>query len=373
MRNPRVASIVAKVVVVLIAAPLGGCVLAPREAKDEKAALQDAGEPYRRPFERRALPEVPVQAEWRDVLRRALLANGDLETSYHKWAVAVHKIQAAGGYPNTPLAVSFEQMIDGGFGGFQSTTVTIGPDTMENLAFPPKVYQAAKVALDDARAEGRRFTMARLELQRKVINAWYDYALQAERVRIQQGTLALLRLVSDTAVDRVQAGAPQQDLLRAEMEYRRAEDALKTLEAELPRMRAMLNAMMARAPDAPLEPPREIPPARSLTTADAELLALAAERNPELAALAAQVKGREDALQLARLQYIPDFNPFGGFTGTVSQFVGLGISIPTFLPEVESMVKQARAELGAMVAMYRQTKFDRAAGVVAALYTLRNS
>jgi outer membrane protein TolC len=244
---------------------------------------------------------------------------------------------------------------------------------MENLAFPPKVYQAAKVALDDARAEGRRFTAARLELQRKVINAWYDYALQAERVRIQQSNLSLLRLVSDTAVNRVQAGAQQQELLRAEIEYRRAEDELKVMGAELPRMQAMLNAMMAREPGAPLEPPREIPAPRPLTTTDAQLLALAAEHNPELAALAAQVKGREDGLQLAKLQYIPDFNPFGGFTGTMSQFVGLGISIPTFLPEVEGMVKQAKAELHEMLAMYRQTKFDRAAGVVAALYTLRTS
>jgi cobalt-zinc-cadmium efflux system outer membrane protein len=373
MRKTGFASTVARLSIVVIAASLSGCVFAPGETKREKASLERAGEPYRRPFEHRELPELPTHPEWSHVLRRASLANGDLEAAYYKWAAAVHKIQQAGGYPNTPLSIGFEQMIDGGFGGFDDTTVSIGPDAMENLAFPTKVYQAAKVALNDARAEGQRFIAARLELQRKVINAWYDYALQAERIRIQQSNLALLRLVSDTAVNRVQAGAQQQELLRAEIEYRMAEDELKTLEAELPRMRAMLNAMMGREADAPLEPPAQIPPSRPLRASDAELLALAAENNADLAALAAQVKGRRDALQLAKLQYIPDFNPFGGVTGTASQFVGLGVSIPTFLPEVESMVKQARAELREMLAMYRQTKFDRAAGVVAALYTLRNS
>jgi len=85
------------------------------------------------------------------------------------------------------------------------------------------------------------------------------------------------------------------------------------------------------------------------------------------------VQGRRDALELARLQYIPDFNPFVGVTGSVAQVVGLGISIPTFLPEVQGMVREARADLRGMLARYRQTKFDRAAAVVAALYALRNS
>ena len=351
---------------------LSGCVLAPRGAKDEKAALRVAGEPYEVPFERRELPELPAKPEAQDVLRRAYLSNGELEAAYFQWAAAVHRIQQAGGYPNTPLSLGFEQMFQGGT-SFDNTTVRISPDAMENLAFPPKVYQAAKVALDDARAAGKRFTAAKLSLQRKVLIAWYAYALQAERRRVQEANLSLLKLITETAIARVGAGAPQQDLLRAEVEQRRAEDELRGLEAELPQTRAMLNAMMARAPDAALTPPERIPAARPLPSDDAVILALAVKNNPELAALAHRVKGREDALELARLQYIPDFNPFHGLTGSVSQVVGIGVSIPTFLPEVRGMVKEAKADLREMQAMYRQATFDRAAQVVAALYALRNS
>ena len=360
-------------VAVLGAAVVGGCVLAPAEAKRETADVRAAGTPYRQQFETRQLAPLPERPDWGDVLMRALLANGELEAAYFEWAAAVARIQRAGGYPNTALSINFQQMIESGTTLGRNTTVTVGPDPMESLAFPPKVYQAGKVATDDARAAGKRFLAKKLFVQRQVAVAWLDFALLAERLRIQRENLSLLKLINDTASARVRAGAPQQDLLRAEVEYRRADNELKGMEAELPRMRSMLNAMLARAPDAALEPPEQLPPPRRVPADDDRLLALASEQNPELADLALQVKGRRDALELARLQLIPDFNPFAGFTGSVSQFVGLGLSIPTFQPEMYGMIKESRAELRRMMAMYRQAKFDRAARVVAAIYAVRNS
>ena len=359
---------------VAFALSLTGCVLAPAERKQEQSRLDRAGQPFAPPFEQRILPELPMEPAWPDLLHRAFLANGDLEAAYFEWAAAVSKIQQAGSYPNTPLSLNFSYLFSAGrMKTFDRTTVTAGPDPMDSLAFPSKVYQAAKVALDEARAAGQRFAGAKFDLQRKLLNGWYDYALMAERIRIAQSNLALLRLISETAAGRVRAGAQQLDLLRADVEQRRAEDELRGMESQLPQMRAMLNAMLARSPDAPLAPPNQIPPARPVPADDARLLALAADNNPELTSLAHRVRGRQDALELARLQYIPDLNPTFSFTGSVSQVVGLGLSIPSIMPKVQGMVKEARAELRATQAMYRQTKFDRSAQVVAALYAMRNS
>ena len=359
---------------VAFALSLTGCVLAPAERKQEQSRLDRAGQPFAPPFEQRILPELPMEPAWPDLLHRAFLANGDLEAAYFEWAAAVSKIQQAGSYPNTPLSLNFSYLFSAGrMKTFDRTTVTAGPDPMDSLAFPSKVYQAAKVALDDARAAGQWFAGAKFDLQRKLLNGWYDYALMAERIRIAQSNLALLRLISETAAGRVRAGAQQLDLLRADVEQRRAEDELRGMESQLPQMRAMLNAMLARSPDAPLAPPNQIPPARPVPADDARLLALAADNNPELTSLAHRVRGRQDALELARLQYIPDLNPSFSFTGSVSQVVGLGLSIPSIMPKVQGMVKEARAELRATQAMYRQTKFDRSAQVVAALYAMRNS
>jgi outer membrane protein TolC len=356
-----------------VALLLGGCVLAPHEAKWEEQALRKAGAPYATSFDKRRLPDLPEQPGWEDVLRRALLASGELEAAYFEWVAAVARIEQAGGYPNTALSIDFEQMIESGTTFGRDTTVTIGPDPMQSLAFPTKVYQAGKVATDDARAAGKRFVARKLDVQRQVLGAWSDYALLAERLRIQRQNLILLKLISDTASARVRAGARQQDLLRAEVEYRRAENELRGMEAEQPQMRAMLNAMLARQPDAALRPPDRLPAQRPVPADDARILALAAENNPELADLALQVKGRRDALELARLQLIPDVNPSVGFTGSVSQFIGLALSIPTFQPKVYGMIREGRADLRRMMATYRQAKFDRGARVVAAMYALRNS
>jgi hypothetical protein len=82
MRISSVALNVMKVLLVVAVGSLGGCVLAPREAKQERVLLDRAGEPYRQPFEHRELPDLPTQPEWSDVMRRAALANGNLVVAY---------------------------------------------------------------------------------------------------------------------------------------------------------------------------------------------------------------------------------------------------------------------------------------------------
>ena len=69
------------------------------------------------------------------------------------------------------------------------------------------------------------------------------------------------------------------------MQYRLAENELTELEARLAEMRAMLNGMLARPADALLVPPRVLPEPRPLSASDADLIAVAVDRNPELASL----------------------------------------------------------------------------------------
>jgi outer membrane protein, heavy metal efflux system len=349
-----------------------GCVLVPRSWRGEYAELARAGEKYEKPFEKRELPELPANPEWRDVLRRALLANGDLEASYHEWAMAMARVQQAGAWPNSSLSVSFEYMFSGErLKAWDRTSVTVAPDAMQNLTLPTKTYQAAKVALRDAQGAGQKFIAAKLELQRQVLSDYLDYALLAETTRIHRENTSLLKLIYD--ITRQRAGDQQADLLRAEVGLRTAENQIKSNESELAQKRAKLNAMLAREPDAPLPPPEAIPAPRAVPMDDAHLLLAASENNPELAALAKEVTGRRDAIELARMRYIPDINPMAGFTGSMEQFLGAMFVLPTVVPQIQGAIKEARSDLYRAQAMYRQKKFDRAASVVAALYELRNA
>jgi cobalt-zinc-cadmium efflux system outer membrane protein len=353
---------------------LSGCVLAPKGTGEEQSAAQKAGERYAQPFEQRPIPDLPADPTWRDVLQRAFLAHGDLEAAYFEWKAALARIPQVASYPNTNLAPSFSYMFSSDrMKSFDRNTVNVGLDPMENLAFPTKVAQAGKVALDEARAAGKRFEASKFEIQRKVLVAYLDLALHWEQIRIQRDNVNLLKLMVDSAGDRVGAGGPPQDLLRAQTQFRLAENQLATMETQHLAMLAMLNAMLARDPRAPLKLPQTLPAPRPLPADDAKLLALAIDNNPDLAGLAHQVAGRQDALELARMAYIPDINPMAGFTGGISQIVGAMLVLPTTIPEIRGKIDESRAMLRSTQAMLRQTRSDRAASFVAALYALRSA
>lgn len=163
----------------------------------------------------------------------------------------------------------------------------------------------------------------------------------------------------------------QRDLLRAEASLRTLENNVQNTDAELKAMRAMLNGMLARDPNAPL--PAAAADVREMAATDDQILAVAVEYNPEIAALAHQVQGRTDALELARMQWIPDINPSFMFTGSVSQAVGATIMLPTTIAEIKGGIREAEAMFRSGDAMLRQTRSDRTATLVATLVALRNN
>jgi outer membrane protein TolC len=351
-----------------------GCALTPKGMKEEQARLAAFAGRYEPPFEERQLPDLPEVPGWRDVLHRAFLANGDLEAAYFDWKAALERVGIASAWPNSNIALGYSYAFSSdAMKSFDRMTFSAGFDAMENLSFPVKTAQAGKVALAEARAAGERFRRAKFALQERVLGTWAEYALLAERERLERLDLDLLEALMDTAAGRVQSGAPQQEILRAEIALRGAEDALRNTQAELAAMRAMLNGMLAREPDAPLPPPAALPDPRPIRADDAALLAAAAAANPDLAVLARQVEGRADALELARLQWIPDINPSAVFTGSISQAIGAIIVLPTTIAEIRGAINEAGAMLRGSQAMLRQALHDRGASVVATLVALRNS
>lgn len=357
----------------------GGCVIAPRAAKAERDAMQNAGDAYAQLREERwkarAAAPLPAQPTWRDVLERALWANGGLEAAYFEWAAAVEVIPQAGSYPNTNLSFSASYMFSSEkMKAWDRTTLGVQPDAMANLALPNKVYQNALVATDAARAAGKRFAAAKFDLQQRVLTAWMDYALSAERLRLEKQNLELLKMARDTAEAQVRAGASQGDLLKAQMALATSEDRVRRLETALEVERAGLNALMGRSPMAALVPPEKLPPARGVGVSDSQVLLCAAEENPELAALALEVKGRADALELAKLEYLPDINPMAALTGDVSQMLGVMVSIPQVrLPALRGAVAEARARWRGAIALADQAASDKAASAVVALVKMRDA
>jgi outer membrane protein, heavy metal efflux system len=359
--------------ILLAAVQISGCVLAPRGLKEQQSAVAEAGKPYAQPFPKRQLPYVPFQPTWQQVLRRAFLADGDLEIAYDQWAAAVARVSEMGAYPNTPVSVGYSYLFSPGeMTSWDRTTLSAGPDPQTDLLFPTKVSQAATAALDEARAAAKRFAAAKFDLQRKVLSAYWDLVLMDQKIRVQEENLDLLKSLEQTAQARVRAGGPQQDLLKAQLDRQLADNELATMQSDHQAMLTGLNVLMGRDPEATILSPTELPPPRPLPADDGTLLTIAVDNNPELAAFAQEVAGRQDALELARMAYIPDINPAAAVTGSLSQSAGAVLILPFTTPKIEAQVREAQAELDESRALARQTRLDRAAAFVSALVALRD-
>jgi cobalt-zinc-cadmium efflux system outer membrane protein len=348
--------------------------LAPHGTRDEQSKLNTASPPFESRIEARQIPQLPAVATWQDVLSRAFLANGELESSYFEWKAAFTRIDQVATWPNSNVALSFGYLFSpGNMKAWDRTTIGAGFDPSMNLSLPVKTRTAGKVALDAAREAGDRFRAVKFDLQRRVLVAYLDLALTEELIRIERDNLTFLKLLSDSASDRAEAGGPMQDLFKALIESETAQNDLAGLEAKSNSMRGELNGMLGREPSAPLGLPPALPPPRPVTADDAALIAVAVSQNPELAALAQQVAGRSDAVELARLAYLPDIIPSASITGSVSQSLGAMLMVPTKLPAIRAAIDEAAAMTRSAEAMLRQTQRDRAARFVADLYLMRNA
>lgn len=353
---------------------LGACSLAPEGTDAERAKLGDAGKSYETPFESRTLPELPDVPTWRDVLRRAFLANGDLEAVYFQWKSAMQRVDAASAYPNANVSLGFEYMFSGErMKSFDRTTLSAGFDPAMSLTLPVKTKQAAKVALDEARAAGEKFRVAKFDLQRKVLRAWADYVLQARTIALREEDLKLRRVMVESAARSASAGMPLRESQAADLELRMSESELLDLESEHRALRALLNSLMGRDADAPLDASAPDIPVRALPDSDAAMLKAAAEVFPEVAEMAREVEGRADALELARLRWIPDISPTASITGSVSQALGAMITLPTTAASIRAGIREAEANLRSAQATLRQRSSDRVAEFVSLLVMYRNA
>jgi outer membrane protein, heavy metal efflux system len=353
---------------------LGGCVLAPQGTTEEQGKLNEVSGRFEPPVEARELPILPAQATWSDVLHRAFLANGELESAYFEWKAALIQIEQAAAWPNSKVAVGYSYMFSPeNMKAWNRMTISGGFDPSMNLELPIKAETAGKVALEAAREAGEKFRAVKFELQRKVLTAYLDLAWAKEKVRIERDNVSFLKLLTSSAAVRAQAGGPLQDMLKAQTEWELAKNNLLNLEAEVRSARSKLNGMLARDAEAPLELPPTLPSPRPVIHDDARLIAVAVEQNPELAALARQVAGRKNAIELATLAYLPDFNPSGSVNGNISQTVAMMVMLPTTLPQIRAAIDNAEAMARSSEAITRQTQKDRAASFVANLYFMRNA
>ena len=340
----------------------------PGEREERERALSElaALEPETPP------PELPPEPTLHDYLRTAFHADAALRRAYWEWRAALERIPQEASPPN--VALSFDYLFsDEHMSSWDRTTLGLSNDPSEMIPAPSKLAAAGRRALEEARAAGLRFEAAKFRLQAGVTSLYADLALHGELIQLQQEEVGLLALQAGEADAQLASGASQDDSVRRQTALELARLELENLHAQMPILTARMNALLGRAPDAPVPLPAALPEPPALGARDDELLARVAERSPELAALAREVSGREEALDLAQQAEIPDFGFSLSLTGSVERMVGGMLTLPVRREAIAGGIAEADALLHAAQAAREQYGRDLAAAAVLDLVVLRNA
>ena len=346
---------------------VSGCTVHPAGEKQERQSAALAGQPYEMQAKERSLPTLSATPTSDELVRYALLASPELEQKYWEWRSAIEQIPQDGTQAAN-LMLFAGVPITHGSTAFDRTTVTVANDPMADIVWPTKLSAAAQRALGNAKAAGFRFQKAKYDLRQKVLNAYYDHALAVETLKLDQADVEILTTASNVTEAGIGSGrSTQSDAIKARNELDLLNNQIIEESARLPALRSALSVTIGRDPTAALAPATSIPAvARNAYTQD-QLLQLVVDRNPEALAQKAEHAARQESVQLAHLQYQPDFSLSAGtdFGGSMQSLLG-SITVPYLRHEaIDAAIAQAEANLRSTDAMQRQNLLDLSGRILA--------
>jgi len=352
----------------LVAFALTACrwVIEPPGERTEREKAERARAIYAVPVEKRPLPELTTSASLPSVLEYAFNASGNLEMAYREWRAAIERIPQAGALPNTRL--DFRYMLSAenmkSFGGALS-----GISVMVEQEFPARAKREkrAELALLEAQATGERFRAAKYRLQKQVVQAYADVALNEALLGQTSETLRLLRETVEVALHRFHAMEAEglADLSKLEVEIQTVESEQRSLQIARGKLIAELHGVLNRPPDAKLGTV-SLPEIRESPEPAPELFARAVRRNPELAALQKEIEARGAGQVLAELEKKRDYSVGGGLE-QLSPAISLSLSLPLNRARIRAGIAEALALRESAGARFRDAASDVQARVVMAL------
>ncbi|GHG67236.1 TolC family protein [Comamonas sp. JC664] len=282
-----------------------------------------------------------------ELVRQVLARNPSLEAAREAWRASLERYPRETALEDPMLSYGVAPLSIAGSGRFGQSV-----ELSQQFPFPGKRGLRGEMALAEAQSmrEDREAMRLRLALMASTL---FDELFVVERsLAVTEEHLRLLGQLKKSAEAQYVTGrASQQDPLQAEVELSEVLREQVMFEAERERLRAQLNGLLHRAPQAPLPPVPEALPALATEALSAEQLQDEALRlRPELEGLRARLGGGEAAVRLAKRDYYPDVMVMGSYNSmwmdTPHQFMaGVTVNIPLDFGKRKAAVHQAEAGL----------------------------
>jgi cobalt-zinc-cadmium efflux system outer membrane protein len=223
----------------------------------------------------------------------------------------------------------------------------------------------AGVARNALAAAGSEAAAARLDLVRDVSRAYYDLAQAQQGLVLATQVAEIVRRTRDSANKQVEVGAiPAQDLVKTETELARAESDEVRARTEVQTRGIVLNALMGRPAEAPVQAAEAL--VFAPVPADQAALIAQAEGRPELLAAEARIAAARENVRLQRADYHPDLSlsllqntnvNSSDFLSPGATGVGAGLVFPLFdTGRIRGRVREAEAQVREQESLRAQTR-----------------
>jgi cobalt-zinc-cadmium efflux system outer membrane protein len=298
------------------------------------------------PSEDESFALAPV-LERAELVRQVLARNPSLEAARTAWQSALARYPQETALEDPMLSYSIAPLSIAGAERFGQVV-----ELSQQLPFPGKRGLRGEMALAEAQAMREDLEELRLRLALMASTLFDDLFVVHRALAITGEHLQLLEQLKKSAEAQYVAGrASQQDPLQAEVELSDVLREKVALESERERLRAQLNGLLHRLPQAPLPPPPDDLAVSKEEPGPSEALQdLALRQRPELDGLRARLGGREAAVRLAHRDYYPDVRVMGSYNSmwmdTPHQFMaGVSINVPLDFGKRKAAVQEAEANL----------------------------
>jgi outer membrane protein, heavy metal efflux system len=226
----------------------------------------------------------------------------------------------------------------------------VSPMVMQEVPFPGKLRLQGEIAQKESDSLARLYEAAKLKAVNELKHAYFGLYQAEKSLATVEKNKQLLNQLAEIARVRYEVGSGlQQDVLKAHLEATMLEERLTMSRQRRESYVAKINQLMNRAPDTPLGRVGDIEPSTLSFTLE-QLYASAQEANPILDSRRIMIDRSARRLDLAKKQYMPDFNVQAGYM-YMGQFpnlwnVQIGAQIPLYFWRKERKgVEEAAADL----------------------------
>ena len=348
---------------------LAGCrgIPAPGEtqARHDIGAVAEKYRPGNRPA---ALPELAPDSSLSNFVAFALLNSPAVATTFYDWSASVEDITVARSLPDPQL--TFQSDI-------ADVVETVMPGFIQEFPGPGKLNARARVASAENRTKYFAFERAVLQSAFNLKNAYYQLGLLDEQLRLKRETLSLLENQGRVLRAQSVAGtASLPALLRVQSGLDGVRNDIANLEDSRRPLLENFKAALGLTPGQS-DPPAPAHFEMSGENPDAdELFRFAFAHNPQLAAMAADVRAAEAGIALAYKSRVPDFSLglMADVKASPTMFRPLaGMTLPVWRDKIAAEIAQAQANELAAKSRLKAAQIDLAVNFAEKLFACRET